>query len=132
MAHQPTITKGAKVRELNFSRKIAPCPRCGEICKRHSVGKRRIREIGIKGPSVLEVTYSKHYCVNCRKYFSLPMEHLAPPNSRFTNRVHRIALDLMGNQSLSYKEATNRMEQKYHVHIPPTTLCDWVAAEMML
>jgi transposase len=88
-------SQGIKVRQINLSRKTAICPRCGTIGKRHSVGHRRLREIGIAGPTVLEVIYSKHYCPTCRKHFSLPMDHLALPSGRFTNRVRRTAVDLV-------------------------------------
>ncbi len=124
------IPRGTKIRKINLSRKTAPCPRCSAISKRHSIGHRRLREVGISGPTVLEVTYSKHYCVNCRKHFSLPMDHLAQPSGRFTNRVRRTAVDLVVKQSLTLEKATQRMRQKYHVHVPPTTLHDWVVAEM--
>jgi len=98
--------------------------------KRHSLGRRRLREVGINGPTILEVTYSKHYCVHCRRHFSLSMDHLAMPSGRFTNRVRRTAVDLVVKQSMTLEKATQRMRQKYHVHVPPTTLHDWVVAEM--
>ncbi len=124
--------RGTKVRKINLSRKSATCPRCGTVSKRHSVGHRRLREVGISSPTVLEVTYSKHYCVNCRKHFSLPMDHLALPSGRFTNRVRRTAVDLVVKHDLTLEKATMRMRQKYHVHVPPTTLHDWVVAEMKI
>ncbi len=130
MPHKTVLPRGTKIRRINLSRKTAPCPKCGTVSKRHSVGRRRLREVGISAPTVLEVTYSKHYCVNCRKHFSLPMDHLAQPSGRFTNRVRRTAVDLVVKQSMTLERATQRMRQKYHVHVPPTTLHDWVVAEM--
>jgi transposase len=124
--------RGTKFRKINMSRKTSPCPKCGEMSKRHSIGRRRLREVGISGPTVLEVTYSKHYCEKCRKHFSLPMDHLAQPSGRFTNRVRRTAVDLVIKQALTLEKATQRMRQKYYVHVPPTTLHDWVVAELTL
>jgi transposase len=120
------VSRGTKIRKINLSRKTAPCPRCDTISKRHSIGKRRLREVGISAPAILEVTYSKHYCVNCRKHFSLPMDHLAQPSGRFTNRVRRTAVDLVVNQSMTLEKATQRMNQKYYVHVPRSTLHDWL------
>jgi len=57
------------------------------------------------------------------------MDHLAQPSGRFTNRVRRTAVDLVINQSMTLEKATQRMRQKYHVHVPPTTLHDWVVVE---
>jgi len=129
MPRKTVMPRGTKIRRINLSRKTAPCSKCGTVSKRHSIGRRRLREVGISAPTVLEVTYSKHYCVNCRKHFSLPMDHLAQPSGRFTNRVRRTAVDLVVKQSMTLERATQRMRQKYHVHVPPTTLNDWVLAE---
>jgi transposase len=130
VSRKVAVPRGTKVRRINLSRKLAPCPRCNRMGKRHSLGRRRLREVGINGPTILEVTYSKHYCVHCRRHFSLSMDHLAMPSGRFTNRVRRTAVDLVVKQSMTLEKATQRMRQKYHVHVPPTTLHDWVVAEM--
>ncbi|MHC4884608.1 MAG: hypothetical protein ACYTGH_05935 [Planctomycetota bacterium] len=130
MSRKVAVPRGTKVRRINLSRKLAPCPRCNHMGKRHSLGRRRLREVGISGPTLLEVTYSKHYCIHCRRHFSLSMDHLAMPSGRFTNRVRRTAVDLVVKQSLTLEKAAQRMRQKYHVHVPPTTLHDWVVAEM--
>ena len=130
MSRKLSIPRGTKIRRINLSRKIVNCPRCNTSSKRHSIGKRMLREVGISGPTMLEVTYSKHYCVSCRKHFSLCMDHLAMPSARFTNRVRRTAVDLVVKQAMTLEKSTQRMRQKYHVHVPPTTLHDWVVAEM--
>ena len=127
---KPLAPRGTKFRKINLSRKAAPCPRCNQISKRHSLGRRRLREVGISGPTILEVSYSKHYCEKCHKHFSLPMDHLALPSGRFTNRVRRTAVELVIKQALTLEKATQRMRLKYYVHVPPTTLHDWVVAEL--
>ena len=123
------VQRGTNYRHINLSRKMAHCPKCGTHSKRHSEGKRRLREVGISAPTVLEVVYSKHYCVTCRKHFSTPMEHIAQPSGRFTNLVRRTAVDLVLRQALTLEKATKQMEERYFVHVPPTTLHDWVVAE---
>jgi len=128
--NKTVIPRGTKVRRINLSRKTAPCPKCSTISKRHSIGRRRLREIGISAPTILEVIYSKHYCVNCRKHFSLPMDHLAQPSGRFTNRVRRTAINMVIRESMTLAKVSQKMRQKYHVYVPATTLCDWLAAEM--
>ena len=115
-----------KTRRIVMTRRSALCPTCGTACKRHSNGRRRLREIGVTGPTVVEVTYSKHYCEWCRKHFSIGMDHLAPAYSRFTHRVRRTAVELVVSQALTLDKATQRMRQKYFVHIPLTTLHDWI------
>jgi len=130
MSRKFTVLKGTKIRRLCLSRKKCRCPRCQTSSKRHSVCKRRLREVGISGPTILEITYSKHYCINCRRHFSQPMDHLAMPSGRFTNRVRRTSINLIVKQAMTLEKASVHMRKKYHVHIPPTTLYDWVVAEM--
>jgi len=129
VASKIVLPRGVKIRKINLSRKVAYCVKCGTLSKRHSLGHRRLREVGVTGPTILYITYSKHYCLKCRKHFSLPMEHIALPSGRFTNRVRRTAVALVLKEAMTLEKATLRMRQKYHVHIPPTTLHDWVMAE---
>ena len=113
-------------RRIILSRKTAPCPKCGTPSRRHSEGHRLIREMGELAPIVLEVIYSKHYCRTCRKHFSTPMGHLAPANARFTNRVRRTAVGLVLRDALTLDKAARRMAERHFVHVPPTTLHDWI------
>ena len=130
MNSEMMVAKGTKVRRINLSRKVAPCPRCTYMSKRHTLGKRRLREIGVDVPTLLEVTYSKHYCDRCKRHFSLSMSHLALPHNRFTNRVRRTAVSLVKKQMMTLEKASEIMRQKYHVRIPSTTLHDWTVLEM--
>jgi len=119
-----------QVRKINLSFKRAPCPRCGSVSKRHSVGDRRLSEIGISKPTVLEVKVSKHFCNKCRKHFTVDANHIAQPSCRYTNRVRRTAVNLVQSESLTLEKAAHKMRQKYHVRIPSTTLHDWLVAEL--
>jgi len=127
---ETVVTRAAKRHQMNLSRETAPCPTCTTVSRRHSIGKRTLREIGISSPTVLEVTYSKHYCMTCRKHFSLPMDHLAMPSGRFTTRVRHTAVAFVVKEELPLWKASERMRLKYHVHVPVTTLHDWVVDEM--
>jgi len=118
-----------KVRQINLSRKNVECPRCGSESKRHSLGHRWLRDVGIHEPVILEVIYSKHYCVKCERHFNLPMEHLAQERLNFTNRVQRTAVDLVAKQGFTLQRANEFMKMKYHVHVPATTIHDWVATD---
>jgi len=57
------------------------------------------------------------------------MEHLAVSNSLFTNRVNKTAVALVLGKDMTLAGASKAMWQKYHVHVPPTTLHDWVTAK---
>lgn len=120
------MTRTVQIRRMTISRREAHCPHCGMPGRRHAVGMRRLREIGITGPVVLVVTYSKHYCEVCRKHFSVDMNHLAPAHGRFTNRVRGRALDLLLRRRLTLCAASCRMRRDHYVHVPTTTMHEWV------
>lgn len=126
MRRKKEIPKGTKIRRINLSRKTCPCPRCDTISNRHSVSDRILKEVGMSGPTVLKIIFSKHYCSNCRKYFSLPMNHLASPGARCTNRVVRTAVKYVVEDALTLEKASRKMKEKFFVDIPVTTLHDWV------
>ena len=122
------IARGTKVRKMVFSRKVADCPRCGGQCKRHSMGRRNLHEIGSHSPIILQVDYSKHWCRKCKKHFSVSMGHIAQLAARYTNRVKRSALDALRIRTL--EQACKHMRERYHVEIPTTTLHDWASCAM--
>lgn len=124
------MTSRVRTRRIIISRKLARCPLCGEISKRHSTGRRWLHDVGVSAPVILDVTYSKHFCARCQRHFSLPMDHLAPLRGRFTHRVRRVAVGLVVSGALTLESASFRMRQRYFVHVPPTTLHDWVLAEL--
>lgn len=130
MSKKVAESRATRIRRINLSRKIAPCPRCNALGKRHSLGRRRLHEVGVDEPTVLEVTYSKHYCSDCKRYFSLPMDKLAIPSALFTNRVRRISVGLVVTQKLTLEKAILEMQRRHHVHVPSATLHDWVTLEM--
>ena len=119
-----------KTSVIDLSRKLCSCPRCNERdCKRHSVSRRRLKEISMGEESaVLEVIYSKHYCPECNKHFSLPMPHLARSSGRYTNRVRSAAIKLVFEGS-TLSGASKYMNSKFKVHVPPNTIFDWVVTE---
>ena len=125
MARGLVIGEGVKIRALNLSRKVVDCPTCQTPAKRHSLGHRWIRDIGTTSPAIIEITFSKHYCPKCDQHFNLPTEHLAPARSNFTNRVHKTAIDLVRHGN-THTEASKFMEKKYNVHVPASTIAEWV------
>lgn len=117
-------------RAIHLSCKSWPCPVCRVPAKRHSEGVRNLREMGVKRPTRLKVTYSKHYCPHCRKHFSRPLDHIAPVGARFTGRVKQRALEYYLRGGLTLAETALRMRQIHFVFVPPTTIHDWTVAEL--
>jgi ribosomal protein L44E len=56
-----------------------PCPRCGHSAYRDKQAHRTLHAVGnldLWCPRDLLVTYSQHYCTQCRKYFSADLSEL--------------------------------------------------------
>lgn len=123
------VKRGTRVRRIDMVRKYAGCPECGGVGKRSHKGRRHVDEIGVGGPVVLEIAYSKHYCERCRKFFSIDMSHLAPSGGRYTRRVRNTARDLVERRGLTLERASGVMRSRYFVSVPPTTIYDWLGDE---
>jgi len=117
------------VSTVNLSRKTAPCPKCKTIGKRHSEGKRKLHDVGVGRQCILEITYSKHYCVKCRKHFSAQMDHLAQRGARYTHRVHRTAVDYAINHSMALRKVAGKMKEDHHVNVSESIVHKWVIAD---
>ncbi|MHA2022857.1 MAG: hypothetical protein ACTSWQ_04260, partial [Candidatus Thorarchaeota archaeon] len=73
------------------------------------------------------------YCTSCRKHFTVSTDDLAMPRSPFTNKVRRRAVDLIFRNKgiyISLERASEIMKEKHHVIVAPTTIHDWVVAEL--
>lgn len=119
--------KNVKIRRLHLSSRELSCPYCGTKSKRHSTGERTFRDVGKTTFVHLVVIYSKHYCKQCERYFSQPMDNLGPPRSRFTHAVIDKAVDLVLSHGMTLDNASLQMLLKHHVRVPATTLHDWLS-----
>jgi DNA-binding CsgD family transcriptional regulator len=108
-----------------------PCLRCGHLCYRHKLGKRTLHDLGDLStgrPVDLLVTYSSHYCSRCRKHFNIDLSNVAPPGSRYTRRVIKLAVRRVVEDNLSYRLASWHLWRDHRVFVPFTTIKNWVEA----
>jgi hypothetical protein len=74
-----------------------PCPRCDHLAYRHKCAQRTLHDLGDLSagcPVDLRVTYSSHYCSQCRKHFNIDLSDVAPPGGHYTHRVIQMAIRL--------------------------------------
>lgn len=114
------------VRAVKRIHKKAACPTCGATCRKDSTSQRRLRDIGLNHPVVLEVTQSVHYCKTCRTSFKLPMDDLAEPGSHYTRAVKDKALASVFVDGLPIHVVVARMFRDFHVVVAPSTLYSWM------
>src|SRR5262245_57004106 len=108
-----------------------PCPRCGHSAYRDKQSHRTLHDVGnldLWCPRELLVTYSQHYCTQCRKYFSADLSDLAPPGSQYTHRVIDLALRLVVEDGVPYRPASWHLWRAHRVFVPFATIQNWVEA----
>ncbi len=109
----------------------APCPKCGQPAARHRKCRRRLYDLGdlrSGRPCLLQVTYSQHHCLTCRKYFNQDLSDLAVPKSLYTHRVQGLAVRLVIEDGLPYRTASWHLWRDQRVFVPFATLQNWVEA----
>jgi hypothetical protein len=107
------------------------CPDCDRVCARDQRGERTLFDLGDvrRGrPRQIHVTYSKHYCPDCKRYFNADMSDLARPKSRYTNRVVALAVRVVVEDGLPYRPASWHLWRDHRVFVPFATIQNWVEA----
>jgi len=108
-----------------------PCPRCGHSSYRDGQGRRSLHDLGSPlrdRPRVLLVAYSRHYCTRCERYFGADLSDLAPPGSHYTRRVISLAVRLVVEDGLPYRQASWHLWRDHRVFVPFATIQNWVEA----
>jgi len=74
------------------------------------------------------VTYSSHYCSNCRKYFNIDLSDVAWPGSHYTRRVIELAVRIVVEDGVPYRPASWHLWRDHRVFVPFATMQNWVEA----
>ena len=74
------------------------------------------------------MTYSSHYCSDCRKHFNIDLTDLAPPGSHYTHRVIDLAVRIVVEDNLPYRPASWHLWRDHRVFVPFATIQNWVEA----
>src|SRR2546422_2145889 len=105
-----------------------PCPRCDHLAYRHKCGQRTLHDLGDLStgcPVDLRVTYSSHYCSQCRKHFNIDLSDVAPPGGHYTHRVIQLAVRLVVEDGLPYRPASWHLWRDHRVFVPFATIQNW-------
>jgi len=116
------------IEKINLSVKAIDCPICGKVSKRHSTAIRKIQDIGVKASHILEIKYSKHVCLHCKKIFNNSANKYARKCGRFSNKVRDKAINMLKKKNL--REVSEIMENVYFVKVPQSTLHDWYVEDV--
>jgi len=116
-------------RSRNYLRR--PCPQCGRSCYRNRTVERTLHDLGdavSERPRDIHLTYSQHYCSQCRRYFNADTSDLAPSKSHYTHRVIALAVRLVVEDGLPYRAASWHLWRDHRVFVPYATIQNWVEA----
>jgi transposase len=108
-----------------------PCPSCGKPARREHVYQRHLHEVGdlVSGrPVELHITYSQHHCRMCNKYFMTDLSDVALPGSQYTHRVIALAVRVVVEDGLAYRNASWQLWRDHRVFVPFATIQNWVEA----
>jgi len=79
-------------------------------------------------PRNIHLTYSQHYCCQCKSYFHADVSDLALPKSHYTHRVVTLAVRLVVEDGLPYRAASWHLWRDHRVFVPYATIQNWVEA----
>ena len=116
-------------RSRNWRRRR--CPRCGRAAYRLRPVRRTLHDLGDAStgrPRQIHVTYSQHHCLGCGAYFNADMDDLALPKCHYTRRVVALAVRLVVEDGLPYREASWHLWRDHRVFVPFATVQNWVEA----
>jgi len=109
----------------------APCPQCGSQCRKHREGKRKLHHLGSRSkgqPIDIQLIYSVHHCAECDIYFNVDTTELAAPGSHYTHAVVELAIRVVVEDGLPYREASWHLWRDHRVFVPFATIQNWVEA----
>ena len=107
------------------------CPLCGKPARREHVYNRQLHDVGdlVSGrPTELHITYSQHHCKTCNKYFMTDLSDVAPSGSHYTHRVIALAMRVVVEDGLAYRNASWQLWRDHRVFVPFATIQNWVEA----
>jgi len=120
-----------KIRKEDRNASHRPCPHCGKPARREHVYQRQLHDVGdlVSGrPVELHLTYSQHHCKACNHYFMTDLSDVAPPGSHYTQRVIALAVRVVVEDGLAYRNASWHLWRDHRVFVPFATIQNWVEA----
>lgn len=106
----------------DFAPPVRACPNCGAECKRHSIYRRKVKDISLDGQVTLEIPVGNYRCATCRKFFK-PEVPFAPKGTRYTVRATRKATVAVPEDKTTYCALPRRLDRDFS--ITPSKSSGW-------
>jgi transposase len=114
-----------KVQHRSRIRNKSRCPHCKYLARQHGIRQRSLHHLGDPHsgrPIEITLHYSIHYCCKCKTFFNVDMTALAPVKSDYTNAVIELAVRLVVDDGLPYRNASWHLWRDPRVFVPFATI----------
>lgn len=104
-----------------------PCPDCGQLAKRNSIGERTLQEPNLDQPTFLIVRMSVCRCdnPNCDlKYFRVPLP-FALPRTRYTEQAKELCVSSITRDGMPFSKVPDRVAEDFHLYPSKSTVWEW-------
>lgn len=118
-----------KIKSISRLRKKCPCPLCDRPATRHGVRTRTLHHLGnldSERPIDVRLTFSTHYCCQCKKKFHVDTSDIVAPRAEYTNAVVELAVRLVVEDQLPFRRANAHLWRNYRVLVPYKTIANRV------
>lgn len=102
----------------------AECPVCHAECKRHSIARRKVRDISLDGERVIPIRIGVYSCPNCDKHFRL-QTGLAEKGKHYSKRVLEKSFVAVRDDKNTFTALPNRLARDFHIEPSKSTCHRW-------
>jgi hypothetical protein len=120
-----------RIEQRSRNYQVRRCPRCGGRAGRYATATRTLHDLGDPRsgrPVDVVVSFSRHHCSACHRFFPADTSDLAQPKCLYTRRVQDLAVRLVTEDSLPYLAAEWHLWRDHRVFVPWATIQNWVEA----
>jgi hypothetical protein len=111
-----------KVLDLSVKEAVDPCS--GAICKRHSVKKKTVHDLGTPDyPVDVVILYSRHKRLD-GSTFAVDYSSVSPKGSRYTTRLIRYSMNLL-KEGMTLRSVCDVLKKEHCVVTRESTLFEW-------
>ena len=109
---------------LEIAPPTAECPACRTVCKRHSVARRRVRDISLDGERRIPIRIGVYFCVVCGKHFRL-QTGLAEKGKHYSRRSLEKGFVAVRDDKTTFTALPNRLARDFHIQPSKSTCHRW-------
>lgn len=118
------VSRHLRLIEVDFRKKLWPCPKCGYLSKPHQMNIKR-EYYGLYRIKYL-VRFCNYYCVVCKRHFRSTIDDCWPRKTPYAWDIIDEAIELYdGGGRMTLDQVGRKMYEMHGVEIPKSTIHDW-------